>query len=80
MDKEHVKLMKEYVDQLVPNVSGIWHSDEMTLNVNVELKWLWNVMNNDSRFWLTSQITEKRETVDARNVLAQARNLAKIDQ
>ena len=70
--------MKEYVDQLVPNVSGIWHSDEMTLNVNGELKWLWNVMDNESRFWLASKITERRETVDARNVLAEARNIAKI--
>lgn len=75
---KYVKLMKEYVDQLVPQVSGIWHSDEMTLNVNGELKWLWNVMDNKSRFWLASKITEKRETVDARNVLAEARNLAKI--
>lgn len=76
--KKYVKLMKEYTDQLVPQVSGIWHSDEMTLNVNGELKWLWNVMDNQSRFWLASQITEKRKTVDARNVLAEASNLAKI--
>jgi putative transposase len=76
--KKYVELMKEYVDQLVPNVSGIWHSDEMMLNVNGELKWLWNVMDNQSRFWLASQITEQRETEDARLVLAEARNMAKV--
>ena len=81
--KKYVKLMKEYVDQLVPQVSGIWHSDEMTLNIrnldnHENLRWMWNVMDNESRFWLASQITEKRETTDARNVLAEARNLAKI--
>ena len=81
--KKYVKLMKEYVDQLVPNVSGIWHSDEMTLNIrnldnHENLRWMWNVIDNESRFWLASKITEKRQTVDARNVLAEARNLAKI--
>jgi transposase-like protein len=76
--KKYVKLMKDYVDSLVPNVSGIWHSDEMTLNVNGELKWLWNVICNETRFWLASQITEKRETKDARMVLAEARNMTKV--
>ena len=76
--KKYVKLMKAYVESLVPNVSGIWHSDEMTLSVNGSLQWLWNVMDNESRFWLASQITEKRETKDARMVLAEARNMAKV--
>ena len=76
--KKYVKLMKDYVESLVPNVSGIWHSDEMTLNVNGDLKWLWNVMDNESRFWLASQITEKRETKDARMVLAEAKNMARV--
>jgi len=31
--QKYVKLMKKYTDQLVPRVSGIWHSDEMTLNI-----------------------------------------------
>jgi len=76
--RKYVKLMKEYVETLAPNVSGIWHSDEMTLKVNGDLKWLWNVIDNESRFWLASQITKKREIIDARNVLAEARNTAKI--
>ena len=81
--KKYVKLMKDYVESLSPKVSGIWHSDEMTLKIknlpnHEKLRWIWNVMDNESRFWLASQITEKRETVDARNVLAEARNTAKI--
>jgi len=77
--KKYVKLMKEYTDQLVPKVSGIWHSDEMTLKIRSEgMRWLWNVMDNESRFWLASEITEKREIIDARNVLAEAHQLAKI--
>ena len=76
--KKYVKLMKEYVDQLVPQVSGIWHSDEMTLSIHGQMRWLWNIIDNESRFWLASQITEKREIVDARNVLSEAHQLAKI--
>jgi len=76
--KKYVQIMKDYVDSLFPKVSGIWHSDEMTLKIDGEFKWLWNVMCNQTRFWLASHITEKRETKDARTVLAEARNMAKV--
>jgi putative transposase len=79
---KYVKLMKQYVDQLVPKVSGIWHSDEMVLNIrnldnHENLRWAWNVIDNESRFWLATQITEKREIADARNILAQASSMSK---
>lgn len=76
--RKYVKIMKDYIESLVPDVSGIWHSDEMTVNINGELQWIWNVMDNETRFWLASKITEQRQTVDARNVLAEARNIAKV--
>jgi transposase-like protein len=80
--RKYVAMMKKYCDQLVPKVSGIWHSDEMTLNIkdldnHENLRWAWNVIDNESRFWLASQITEKREIADARKVLAQASSLSK---
>jgi transposase-like protein len=80
--RKYVAMMKKYCDQLVPRVSGIWHSDEMTLNIkdldnHENLRWAWNVIDNESRFWLASQITEKREIADARSVLAQASSLSK---
>ncbi|MGD0494663.1 MAG: DDE-type integrase/transposase/recombinase [Candidatus Bathyarchaeia archaeon] len=80
--RKYVSMMKKYCDQLVPKVSGIWHSDEMTLNIkdldnHENLRWAWNVIDNESRFWLASQITEKREIADARQVLAQASSLSK---
>jgi transposase-like protein/predicted nucleic acid-binding Zn finger protein len=79
--RKYVAMMKKYCDQLVPRVSGIWHSDEMTLNIkdldnHENLRWAWNVIDNESRFWLASQITEKREIADARKVLAQASSIS----
>ena len=31
--RKYISMMKKYCDQPVPRVSGIWHSDEMTLNI-----------------------------------------------
>jgi transposase-like protein len=81
--RKYIQLLKEYADQLVPKVSGIWHSDEMVLNVrnldnHENQRWAWNIIDNQSRYWLATQITEKREIADARQVLAQAATVSQI--
>ena len=41
-------------------------------------RWAWNVIDNQSRYWLATQITEKREIADARKVLAQASSISQM--
>jgi len=79
--RKYVQMLKKYADQLVPKVSGVWHTDEMALNIrnldnHENLRWAWNVIDNQSRYWLATQITEKREIADARKVLAQASSIS----
>jgi len=71
--------MKRYVDGLTPNVSGIWHTDEMAVNVKGQFLWLWNLIDQDARFLLASQISTKREIKDARKVFVEAKALAKVE-
>jgi transposase-like protein len=76
---KYTKLMKEYVDSLMPETSGIWHTDEMAVNVKGQFNWLWNVMDHETRFLLASQISQKREVNDARLVFQKAKGVAKDD-
>ena len=77
--RKYVRLMKSYVDSFTPEVSGIWNTDEMTVKLreNTQMDWLWNLMDNGTRFLLASQLSQKRETEDAREVFAEAKALAK---
>jgi putative transposase len=76
--KKYTELMKHYVDGLTPNVSGVWHTDEMAVNVKGQFLWLWNLIDHDTRFLLASQISAKREIDDARRVFSEAKALAKV--
>ncbi len=38
--QKYVKVMGDYVSQLKPEVSNVWHSDEMVVNVNGKYRWL----------------------------------------
>jgi len=75
--KKYEVLIGEYVKTLKPTLSGQWQVDEMKVKFKGNWKWLWNVMDKDTRYLLASNITEKRETQDARKIFALAREASK---
>jgi transposase-like protein len=70
--------MMGYVNGFTLQVSDVWHVDEMTVNVKGQYRWLWNLMDNDTRFILAMQMTKGREIQDARKVFAEAKDVAKV--
>ena len=74
------EVVQPYVDQIVPkNVSGVYHVDEMAVHVRKEkndkghYQWLWNLMDNTTRFWICSKISQTRNVNDARAVFQDAK-------
>jgi transposase-like protein len=64
-----------FVDSLnPPHIGGILHVDEMMVHVRKEkmeighYAWLWNLMDDTTRFWISSKISQRREIADARAV------------
>jgi len=58
--KNYVELIRDYVEHLEPQLSGVWYADEMTLRVGGEWRWLWNVMDEGTRFLIAFVVTSKR--------------------
>jgi len=74
---KYVGLIKQNVDTLTPNTSEVWHTDEMALNVKGGWKWLWNVVDHNTRFLLASRVSTKRGVPDARKLFVKAKQIAK---
>ncbi len=54
----------------------MWHSDEMKVKVKGEWKWIWNVMDNETRFLLACKLTESRTLKETRIPIKEARERA----
>ncbi len=73
------EVVSPYVDQFKPELSGVYHVDEMAVHVRKEKtdkghhQWLWNMMDNTTRFWITSKVSQRREVADARAVFKEAK-------
>ena len=70
--QRYAKLISEFVNVLDLNLSGTWYADEMSIKVGGKWRWLWNVMDGETRFLIASIITSERETEDAIRVLKEA--------
>ncbi len=68
--------MALFNDACRPSVGDIWHCDETTVNVDGRYRYAWNVMDNETRFWLASPVTDGRTTSDARLPLRNAKVVA----
>jgi putative transposase len=73
--KKYVKLMNQYVEQIKPNVSDTWRADELYVKVKGDMKYLFAMMDDETRFWIAQEVAETKEKHDARTLFIRARSL-----
>lgn len=74
---KYVKLMDKYLQKITPNVSDKWRTDELYLKVKGDKKYLFALMDDETRFWIAQQITDKKNTSDIRPLLKEGREVAR---
>ena len=58
--KKYIKLMKEYSEKLTPNVSDTWRADELWIKVSGNMKYLFSMMDDETRFWIAQEVAETK--------------------
>lgn len=67
------KLAAEWMDRQGARTGERWHIDETVVNVNGEPRYLWNVMDHDTRFLLATHVSEGRGLDDTRSPIRKAK-------
>ena len=76
--QKYTKIINRYVKKLEPQLSDTWNVDEMMVKCkDGGWNWLWNVMDEETRFLLASLISNRREIEDARKVFVKAKSIAR---
>ncbi|MCW4017377.1 MAG: IS6 family transposase [Candidatus Bathyarchaeota archaeon] len=74
--KKYTTLMTQYLSQIKPNVSDTWRADELYVKINGNLKYLFAMMDDQTRFWIAQEVAESKDKHDARNLLRMAKEVA----
>ncbi len=64
--KKYVALMQGYLDKLAPKVSSTWRTDEMYVKVSGNMKYLYALMDDQTRFWIAQQVADSKYVQDVR--------------
>jgi transposase-like protein len=74
--EKYTALMKKYLDKITPQVSDTWATDELFLKVKGNMKYLYAMMDEQTRFWIAREVAETKYTVDIRPLFQLAKQVA----
>src|SRR3989344_1574676 len=73
---DYMSRINKYVNGLKPEVSDLWNADEQFIKVKGQEQYIWNVLDNKTRFLLASNQSPTRTYEDARETFQIAKSVA----
>ncbi len=71
--QKYTEMMEKYLDQITPQVSDTWRADELFMKVRGDMKYVFAMMDDETRFWIAQEVANTKETHDARHLFRMAR-------
>ena len=71
--KKYTKLMQDYLEKIIPQVGDTWRADEVYVKVKGDKKYLFALMDDETRFWIAQEVADSKFKHDARNLLRMAK-------
>ncbi len=71
--QKYTALMEKYLDKITPQVSEVWRADELYVKIRGNMKYVFAMMNDETRFWIAQEVASSKEAHDARNLFQMAR-------
>jgi transposase-like protein len=75
--KKYVALMQDYLEKVTPRVSSTWRTDELFVKVRGNTKYMYALMDDQTRFWIAQQVADSKYVQDVRPMLQDAAAVAK---
>jgi transposase-like protein len=73
---KYTELMNKYLDKITPQVSDTWATDEIFLKVKGNMKYLYAMMDEQTRFWIAQEVADTKYTADVRPLFQLAKAVA----
>jgi transposase-like protein len=71
--RKYVALMAKYTESIIPQVSDTWRADELYVKVKGDMKYLFAVMDDETRFWIAQEVSSVKEGANASRLFMEAK-------
>ena len=62
--EKYTEIMERYLDQMQPQVGNTWRADELFLKVKGNMKYLYALMDDETRFWIAKEVSDTKYHAD----------------
>jgi transposase-like protein len=75
--KKYVTLMQSYVEKIkLPTLGNAWRTDELYVKFRGDMKYMYAIMDDETRFWIAQQVSGTKYTADVRPLFRKAKEIA----
>ncbi|MBI5146470.1 MAG: DDE-type integrase/transposase/recombinase [Thaumarchaeota archaeon] len=74
--KKYTGLMEKYLEKITPQVSDTWRADEVWLKVKGDKKYLFAMMDEQTRFWIAQEVADTKFRHNAQSLLRMSKEFA----
>jgi putative transposase len=74
--QKYTALMEKYLDKITPQVSNTWRADELWVKIKGNMKYVFAMMDDETRFWIAQEVADTKDTHDARHLFQMAKDRA----
>ena len=74
--EKYTALMAKYLDKITPQVSDTWRADELFLKVKGNMKYLYALMDDQTRFWIAQEVADTKYSDDIRPLFKLGKKIA----
>ena len=74
--RKYVAIMQEYTEKIAPKVSDTWRADEMYVKFRGNMKYLFALMDDQTRFWIAQEVADTKDRHDASSLFHLGKELA----
>jgi putative transposase len=73
---KYTELMKQYIDKLKPQVGDTWRADEVFVKFSGNMKYLFALMDDETRYWIAQEVADTKYKHDAQSLFYEGKKIA----
>lgn len=62
---KYTELMERYIEKIQPQVSDTWRADEIYIKIKGDMKYVFALMDDDTRYWIAQEVAGSKYKHDA---------------
>ncbi|WP_278974308.1 IS6 family transposase [Nitrosopumilus sp.] len=73
--ERYTKLMEKYLEKITPQVGDAWRADEIYMKIKGDLKYVFAMMDDETRYLIAQEVGDRKEGHDARGLLRKSKEV-----